>query len=171
MAVRLSIRLRVLVFLPESRTAGRSHNAPCDQGAIPLACSKLRYLMPEVGGVRFFEAASICCCTPYSSVYACLYACLHCRGPVMQVGRTTPGRPGGDFSAGCKWRALTPEVRRLKFPNAARVYGCMPYASVFVCLYSCLSPTMQVSRTTPGRPGGEFPSRRQVASFHARGRA
>ena len=30
---------------------------------------------------------------------------------------------------------------------------------------------MHVGRTTPGRPGGEFPSRRQVAISHARDRA
>ena len=101
MAVRLSIRLRVLVFLPEPRSAGRSHHAPSDQGSSSLACGKWRYLMPEVGGVRFLTAARICCCMPYASVYVCLYACLHCLGPAMQVGRTTPGRPVGEIPS---WR-------------------------------------------------------------------
>ena len=89
----------------------------------------------------------------------------------MQVGRKCLAEQGASSPAGGNWRSPTPGVGRVRLHDAARINGCTPYASVYVCLYSCLNPAVHVGNRTPGRPGGEVHSRRQVASFHARGRA
>ena len=79
-----------------------------------------------------------------------------------------PADDGPSSPAGGKWQDLTPELGGV-LPTAAPIDGCTPHACIYVCLNSCLSDAVQVCRTTPGRPGGEFPSRRRVASSHTRG--
>ena len=85
----------------------------------------------------------------------------------VQVGRATPGLPGCEFSSR---RHVASSYTRGR-ACARTIDGCTHYASVYVCLYSCLSPAVQVGRTTPGRPRGEFSKRRQAAISHAWGRA
>ena len=87
-------------------------------------------------------AARICCCTPYDPFTRACVLALIAWAPPCRSDAPRPADTGASSPAGGERRGLMPEVRRVQIPNAACIYGCMPHASIYVCLYSCLGPAV-----------------------------